>query len=98
MEGARIVTGPDDVESHLAAIGITQEELHKALSAAFAGRQACGPFHPKSTVGVRGYGDGVAALREMKVAQGWTDATDPYRTMCLPLCLKIGWYLDPCLD
>ncbi|MDP9359467.1 MAG: hypothetical protein M3R02_30110 [Chloroflexota bacterium] len=67
---------PEDVESRLAALGLTERVLLEAVREGLLAWASCTPHHPLNFPGLAAWGETVRALRDGLVPLGWTSNED----------------------
>jgi hypothetical protein len=78
MDPLRVWTEPWDVDRKLAALaeGLTQEILRETVRRAHAGWATCTPHHPRGYAGITRWAEGIRALRDQLVPEGWSSEDD----------------------
>lgn len=68
----RVYSEPNEVRLRLEEMGLTVRTLHGSALASEIGRARATANHPPVTGGFNGWADGVAALRDALMPQGWS--------------------------
>lgn len=71
QDAATVVDGKFEVQSRLAQLGVTRDELLGAIHAGLVDMEGCTELDPITLPGTIIWGRAIRRLRELKVVQGW---------------------------
>ena len=76
MQKLNVYSEPEDVNSHLAELGLKAAILREAIQRGLASWASCTANHPTNYPGISFWADTIAALRELLHSDGWTRRDD----------------------
>ena len=71
MKKLNVYSEPEDVNSHLAALGLKAVTLREAVFRGLASWASCTPNYPTNYPGISHWANTIAALRELLHSDGW---------------------------
>lgn len=86
-----VLADPDDVESYLQPLNLSQSDLGRILERGLSGRYSTTQNHPKTSRGQYFYGEGVSAAREILAPKGYKRLS--LRNVELTVSDKVALYL-----
>ncbi|EIY5155790.1 hypothetical protein KAG03_11990 [Klebsiella variicola] len=91
LEKTVVLADPNDVESYLQPLNLSQNDLIRILERGLSGRYSTTPNHPATSRGQYFYGEGVSAAREILAPKGYSRLS--LRNVELTVSDKVAIYL-----